>query len=139
MSSTMRRSSVPEAEPVDEEDAAVGQEIEAVPEEDADGSIELNADEIRKRAYALSQVKRSYDDFVWMWAEQEARLAKALVVPFGPNVRKVVVDASRITTKPKESDIRRVAAELAKHKAKVQDIHWFIAERQFAVEKALGS
>ena len=136
MSSMSRKSSVPVAAPSpDGELPATDMESET----GADGSIDLNLDEIRKRAYTLSQAKRSYDEFVWMWAEQEARLGKALIVPFGPNVRKIVVDPEKVTTKPRDSEIRRLAADLAKRKVKVQDIHWFIAERQYVADKVLGN
>jgi hypothetical protein len=136
----IRRISKPESEidaeaTVEEEPAA---EPEAVAESVDDGSIELNLDDIRKRAYSLSTLKKSYDDYVWMWAEQELKLAKALGAPLGPNAKKVVVDAGKIVAKPKDNDIKKLAADLAKKKAKVQDIHWFIAERQFIGDKALG-
>ncbi|HME54570.1 MAG TPA: hypothetical protein VKM55_20325 [Candidatus Lokiarchaeia archaeon] len=144
----MKRFSKPEPkyeeEPAAEEEPAVEEEpaAEAVPEaaaeEEAEGTIVINQDEVKKRAYLLSQAKKSYDDCVWLWAEQELKLGKALAVPLAPNVKKVVVDASKIIAKPKESDIKKLAAELAKKKAKIQDIHWFVAERQFIVDKAMG-
>jgi hypothetical protein len=102
----------------------------------SDGTIELNTDEIRKMAYNISTAKRSYDDYVWVWAEQELKVGKALQTPLAMNMNKIKVDASKIVEKPKESDIKKLAIELAKRKVKVQDIHWYIAERQFIQEKA---
>lgn len=101
------------------------------------GTIELNKDEIRKRAYNLSMSKKSYDDYVWFWAEQEMKLGKAISAPLTADAKSVIVDAKKIVAKPKESDIRKLAVEFASKKAKVQDIQWLIAERQFICDKAL--
>ncbi|HME54563.1 MAG TPA: hypothetical protein VKM55_20290 [Candidatus Lokiarchaeia archaeon] len=110
----------------------------AQPAARADGSIELNLDEIRKRAYNLAVAKRSYDDYAWLWAEQELKVGKALSSPLAPNVKSLKVDPSKIVDKPKVNDIKKLASDFAKFKTKVQDIHWYIAERQFIMDKAKG-
>jgi predicted lipid-binding transport protein (Tim44 family) len=132
---------VTEEEPVAEEvaaEAAPAAEAEAEAPVEEEGVVKINQDEIKKRAYTLSQANKKYDDYVWLWAEADLKLAKAVKKDaFAPNVKSVEIDATKIV-KPKEADIKKLAAEYAKKKAKVQEIHWFIAERQFVLDKATG-
>ena len=98
--------------------------------------IDLNKDEIKKRAFGLAMMRRSYDDYIWFWAEVELRLAQAYQTDMKSNNGSVKIDKSKIVEKPGESEVRRLATELAAKRVKVQDIHWFIAERQYILDAA---
>ena len=138
----------PEEEPAAEEEPVVEEvaaeeapaaEAEAEAPVEEEGVVKINQDEIKKKAYSLSQANKKYDDYVWLWAELDLKLAKAVKKDaFAPNVKTVEIDASKIVAKPKEADIKKLAAEYAKKKAKIQELHWFIAERQFVLDKAMG-
>jgi hypothetical protein len=99
-------------------------------------TIDLVADEIKKKAHDLSQMKKSYDDWVWLWAEADLKLKNALITPLGAGVTSVKVDIKKIVEKPVEEEIRKLAKEYHAKRMKVQDIHWFIAERNFIMAKA---
>jgi hypothetical protein len=98
--------------------------------------IDLPAAEIKKSAYELSQMKKSYDDWVWLWTEADLKLKNALVSPLGPGATSVQVDKKKIVQKPNEEDVRKVVKENHAKRMKVQDIHWFIAERNYILAKA---
>jgi hypothetical protein len=83
--------------------------------------IDLEVDAIRKRAFELSTQKKSYD---------------ALVKRDGMPGKSVVVNRATIVEKPDAASTKRLAAELAAKRPKVQDVHWYIAEKQFITDAA---
>nr|MDO8111064.1 hypothetical protein [Candidatus Sigynarchaeota archaeon] len=91
----------------------------------------MKTDEIRKKAFDLAMARRSYDDYIWMWAEAELRLRNAYGTSLAPNAKNIDIDTSKIVDAPSAEDIKKLASELASKKVKVQDVHWFIAERQY--------
>jgi len=93
--------------------------------------VEMKTDEIRKKAFDLAMARRSYDDYIWMWAEAELRLRNAYGTSLAPNAKNIDIDTSKIVDAPSAEDIKKLASELASKKVKVQDVHWFIAERQY--------
>jgi hypothetical protein len=98
--------------------------------------IDLDADAIRKRAFELSTQKKSYDDLIWLLAESDLRLRDAYVKRVGVTGKSVVVNKATIVEKPDPASIKRLAAELAAKRPKVQDVHWGIAENQFINDAA---
>ncbi len=98
--------------------------------------IDLDTAAIRKRAFELSTEKKSYDDFIWLLAESDLRLRDAYVKKAGVPGKSVVVNKAIIVEKPDTESIKRLAAELAAKRPKVQDVHWRIAENQFINDAA---
>ncbi len=102
-------------------------------------SIAVDNDAIQKLAFEISQEPRSYDDFVWIFAEAELRLRPAYAMgnifqTGGP----VQLYPNKIVDKPKEDDIRALAEQIGPQGTPVQDLHWFIAQRKFIYNKAKG-
>jgi hypothetical protein len=102
-------------------------------------SIAVDDDAIQKLAYEISQLPKSYDDFVWIFAEAELRLRPAYAMgnifqTGGP----VQIYPGKIVDKPKEDDVRALAGQIASQGTPVQDLHWFIAQRNFIINKAKG-
>jgi len=93
--------------------------------------VDLKADEIRKKAFELAMVRRNYDDYIWMWAESELKLRSAYCTPLVSNLNKIEIDKANVVDKPSVEDVKKLASELASKRPKVQDVHWFIAERQY--------
>jgi hypothetical protein len=102
-------------------------------------TIDLPADEIKKKAFELSQLKKSYDDWVWLWTEADLKLKDALVTPLSAGVTSVKIDKKKILDKPKEEEIRKQAKDNHAKRMKIQDIHWFLAERNYILAKAKSS
>ena len=102
------------------------------------GAIVLELDEakIRTMAYLIFEQKKSYNDYIWMLAEAELKLEKALVEPLKAGQPTVRIIPSKIVAKPDTGDIKKHAEALAKEGIKVQDIHWFIAIRNFIIDAA---
>ncbi len=105
------------------------------------GDIEVTIDEgkIREGAYLLSQQKKSYNDYVWMLAEADLKLAKAFpganpITGVLPKTLKVI--PSKIVDAPDQSEIKKAAEIQSKKGAKLQDLHWFIAARNFIIQEA---
>jgi len=109
-----------------------------VPAKETVVAVELNKDLIRKKAYELSSQRRSYNDYIWLWAEAEMRLNKALQTDMKSNPSAAKIDVTKIVDKPDENDIKKLASDLCAKRLKVQDVHWFIAERQFVFDAAKG-
>jgi len=99
-------------------------------------TVELKKVEIQKKAYEVSQAKKSYNDYVWLWAELDMKLGQACQPDLKTNPASVKVDAKKIVAKPADADVKKLAGEYFKKGAKVQDIHWFIAERQYILDAA---
>ncbi len=102
-------------------------------------SIAVDNDAIQKLAFEISQLPKSYDDFVWIFAEAELRLRPAYAMgnifqTGGP----VQIYANKIVDKPKEAEIRSLAEQIAAQGTSVQDLHWFIAQRNYIYNKAKG-
>ncbi len=97
--------------------------------------VSLAKDVIEKKAYELASKRLGYDDCVWQWAELDLKVGNAIVnQPIG-SAGMAIVDSSRIVSKPATSDIKKLASEYAARKTKVEQIHWYIAERQFILDQ----
>ncbi|HMF32121.1 MAG TPA: hypothetical protein VKK79_11935 [Candidatus Lokiarchaeia archaeon] len=103
-------------------------------------SVQVDEEKIREMAYELSQESKSYDDFVWLFAEAELRLRPAYVLgklyKEGDETHTVEIDPDAIVDQPAEDDIRTLAEEIAKQAASIQDLHWYIAERRYVYAQA---
>ncbi len=99
-------------------------------------TVNCSPEDIRKKAFELSAEHRSYDDYIWLLAESELKVSKACLEASGKPGDAIKMDASRIVDKVDEKEIRQLAEKYAKAHPKVQDLHWYIAERQCALEGA---
>jgi hypothetical protein len=116
--------------------------VETRPVKTGGGEVEVSIDEgkVREGAYLLSQQKKSYNDYIWLLAEADLKLVKAFPdgpSPLaGPTPRTVKVSLSKIIDAPLQSEIKQAAEALAKKAPKIQDLHWFIAIRNFIYQEA---
>ena len=99
-------------------------------------AVKCSLDDVRKRAYDLAMQHKSYDDYIWLLAESELKFSKACLDPGVKSGDSIKMDASRIVDKVNEKEIRQLAEKYSKDHPKVQDLHWYIAERQCALENA---
>lgn len=74
----------------------------------------ITHEDISKRAFLLSKEEKSYDQWVWLLAEAELRL--------------------QLGKDPPVTSIRSIAEEIGKQKISLQDLHWYIAEKQLLFE-----
>ncbi len=98
--------------------------------------VKCSPDDVRKKAFELSAEHKSYDDYIWLLAESELKFSKACVESGVKPGDAIKMDAGRIADKVDEKEIRQLAEKYAKAHPKVQDLHWYIAERQCALEGA---
>ncbi len=101
-------------------------------------AIAVNEEEIQKIAFEISQEPKSYDDFVWLFAEAELRLRPAYAVGNVFTGGPVQLFPNKIVDKPKDDDIRKLAEQISSQGTPVQDLHWFIAQRRYIINKAKG-
>lgn len=99
-------------------------------------TINLKRDAIQTRAYLLSTENRSYDEYIWQLADIEARLKAAYITRLDKGTMEIKIDAAKILDQPSTDEIRIIARELGDKQARIQDVHWFIAERQYVYETA---
>ena len=103
-------------------------------------SIPIDEDKIREMAYNLSQEPKSWDDLVWLFAEAELRLRPAYIVgklyKDGEEAKNVEIEPSLVVDQPTENDIKALAEELSKAQPKTEELHWFVAERNYIFEQA---
>jgi len=100
-------------------------------------TIELNMDAIKQKAEEASKWKNTYDTYIWLFAESEARLADAYVTPLdgSPTVK---INKAKIVDNPPREDTERLAKAIGSKKPKLPELHWFLAERRFIFEKIRG-
>jgi hypothetical protein len=107
-------------------------------------SVKLDEDAIRNIAYDLSQKNLSWDDYVWLLAESELRLVPAYDNPrLTPSSladlgNVIQIDPASIVRQPGEDEIRDLAGKIAQASPRMDELHWFIAERNFVFEQACG-
>ena len=94
-------------------------------------TVPLNFEEIRKMAFEISASKRTYDEYIWLWAAADLRLASAYRSKLGGGSPSVEIDATKVIEHPLEEETRALAKEFAAWRPKMQEVHWFIAERQY--------
>ena len=99
-------------------------------------SILLPMAEITLSATILSRLKKSYDDWVWLWAEAELKLKNALLSPLSPGATCVQLHVEKINLAPDEEELNRLAKLNRSKRMNIQDILWFIAERNYILAKA---
>ncbi len=99
-------------------------------------TVKCGIEDVRKRAFEMSAQGKSYDDYIWLLAESEARFSKACLEA-GKNAGDgFKIDPELVVDKVDEKEIRQLAEKYAKAHPKVQDLHWYIAERLCALEGA---
>ena len=101
-------------------------------------TVDLDEDEIKKRAELIASWKNSYEIYIWLLAEMELRLAQAFITKLDASGRHVKIDTSKILEKPAEADVRQRAKALSSLWLRLQDVHWFLAERQVIYDKVKG-
>ena len=102
-------------------------------------TINLKRDAIQIKAYLLSKEQRSYADWIWQLAEIEARLKPSYITRLDGSAFDIKIDAAKILDTVSTDEIRNVAREFETRQVKVQELHWFIAERQYIYETAKHS
>ncbi len=102
--------------------------------------IRIDEEKVREMAGALAREPKTWNDFVWLFAEAELRLRPALaggvLYQRGVESREVELDPTLIVDQPIEEDIRQLAAEVASLGPPLLDLHWFIAERRYIFARA---
>jgi hypothetical protein len=101
-------------------------------------TVDLEENEIKKRAETIASWKNSYEVYMWLLAEMELRLAQAFITKLDASGRHVKIDTSKIIERPSEADIRQRAKALSALWLRLQDVHWFLAERQVIYDKVKG-
>jgi putative heme degradation protein len=101
-------------------------------------NIDVDEAEIKKRAETIAAWKNTFDVYIWLLAEAELRISQAFITKVDASGRHVKIDKTKIVDKPSESDIKVRAKALASHWPRLQDVHWFIAERQYIYDKVMG-
>jgi len=104
-------------------------------------SVQIDEEKVREMAYEISQQEqKSYDDYVWFFAEAELRIRPALALgklyKDGDESHVVRINPGKILDQPAEEDIRAAAEEISKQGSSVQDLQWFTAERRFVYDAA---
>ncbi|HMF31517.1 MAG TPA: hypothetical protein VKK79_08890 [Candidatus Lokiarchaeia archaeon] len=105
-------------------------------------TVFIDEEKVREIASQLSQEPKSWDDFVWLFAEAELRLLPAYAggarYQQGADSRAIDLDPDLLVDQPAEDDIRKLAEEIARSHPSLQDLHWYLAERRyiFGVSKA---
>ncbi len=103
-------------------------------------AITIDENEVKKGAFLLSKANKQYNDLVWMLAEADLKLAKAFPdgkSPLAGALPKTVrLIPSKIVDAPPQAEIKKSAEALAKKGSKVQELHWFIATRNFILQEA---
>ncbi len=101
-------------------------------------AIDVNEDEIKKRAETIASWKNTYEVYMWLLAEMELRLAQAFITRLDASGHHIKIDKSKIIEHPTEDAIRQRAKALSAHLLRLQDVHWFLAERQVIYDKIKG-
>ena len=130
---------IEEAAPVEEapvEEAAPVEEV--VPAKKAPEALPKNAKlvtfdraEITKLAQTIAGWQNPIDVYIWLFAEAELRLAKAYITKLDATCTSMKIDTSKVVDKPAVDDIKKLAKEVQAQKPKLQDLHWFLAERRY--------
>jgi hypothetical protein len=85
---------------------------------------------------------RSWDDFVWLFAEAELRLKKAYTSeedsPSGPHANGIKIDPCLVEDSPSQDDIKAQAEQIAAKNPNIDELHWFLAERKLLYNKVKG-
>jgi hypothetical protein len=98
-------------------------------------TIDVTESEIKKQAETIASWKNSYEVYMWLLAEMELRLAQAFITKLDASGRHIKIDTSKVVDHPAEEAIRQRAKALAAHLLRLQDVHWFLAERQVIYDK----
>ncbi len=93
--------------------------------------IELDKNAIRNRAASIAAWNNRYDTYIWLTAEAELRIAKALASKLDKNSTRVQIDLSKVVDNPPLEEIRQFAGILCGFRPFIQDVHWFLAERRY--------
>ncbi len=93
--------------------------------------IELDKNEIRNRAARIAAWNNRYDTYIWLTAEAELRIAKALVSKLDKKSTHGQVDLSKVVDNPPINEIKQFASILCGFRPMIQDVHWFLAERRY--------
>jgi hypothetical protein len=102
-------------------------------------TIDVDEDEIKKRAETIASWKNSYEVYIWLLAEMELRLAQAFITRLDASGgHHIKIDKAKIVNQLTDETIRQRAKALSAHLMRLQDIHWFLAERQVIYDKVKG-
>lgn len=107
----------------------VAKKIEALPKNVK--AVPFDRAEVTKLAQTIAGWQNPIDVYIWLYAEAELRLAKAYITKPDATCTSVKIDTTKIVDKPAVDDIKKLAKEIQAQKPKLQDLHWFLAERRY--------
>jgi len=115
---------------------------EAVGSDEAILTIPYDEDKVRDLAFKVSQWASSWDDFVWFFAESELRLQNSYVSEQdslrGPHPEGIKLFPGKIVEQPDPEAIKTLAEEISQKNPRLEELHWFLAERKYLYNKILG-
>ena len=100
--------------------------------------IDIDRQAIKKKAEEIAAWKNSYDVSIWLFAEAECKLADAYVTVLDGTTPTVMISKSKITEKPAREAIESLAKAIYSKRPKVEELNWFLAERDYIYDKAKG-
>jgi hypothetical protein len=109
--------------------APVAKKEEALPKNVK--AVAFDRAEITKLAQTIAGWQNPIDVYIWLFAEAELRLSKAYITKLDATCTSVKIDTSKVLDKPAVDDIKKLAKEIQAQKPKLQDLHWFLAERRY--------
>lgn len=103
-------------------------------------SLVLDRAKIEELAYFISQEGKTWDEYVWRLAEFEMQLGPACggkknVFSYGGLPDQVLLVPPKVVKQPKEEDVRALAYEMSQRGPSLQDLHWYIAQRQYICQQ----
>ena len=102
-------------------------------------SIKLDEEKVRLMAYEYSLQPKSWNDFVWLFAEAELRLKNAYQSGSTLNnalPKEVKVTVSKIVDFPTQDEVKKMAEIISAQGPTIQDLHWYVAERTYIYNQA---
>ena len=98
-------------------------------------TVPVDEEKVRQLAYELSQKPMSYNECIWLYAENELQLRPAYsngVLYSEENPNKIAeIEPDSIVEQPSEEDIRQLAESVHRMGISIHDLHWLIAERKY--------
>ncbi len=99
-------------------------------------SLQLDRAKVEELAYLISQEGKTWDEYIWRLAEFELQLGPACggkknVFTHSGLPDQVLLHPTKVVKTPMEEDVRALAYEISQRGPSLQDLHWFIAQRQY--------
>ncbi len=111
-------------------------------------TIQINEDQVRAMAYEISLQPKTWDELIWFFAQSELRLTPAYAIDdckstgtemcasFLYTKKSIKIYPGKVVDRPGENDIRILAEQVARQGPRLQELHWYIAERNYIYDVA---